>query len=299
MKHNTSTNLLKWSLLVGLSFIWGSSYILNKYALTGLTYIQIGILRLLISAVFLWIIGFNSMKKIPLNKWKYIVYIAMLGSFFQAFLYPLAMYGSNGKDGIDSAVASVLNSLTPLNTLIIGVLLFEFGYKKIQLLGVFVGLTGALLLILNGAGFRPDQNYFYALYIILSTVGIAFNVNILKKHLTDIPALSVTTGVFTVLVIPSILTLLFTGFIYNFVWDENTQIAVGYISLLAVFGTGVAQIMYNRLAQLGSPVFTASVSYIIPIVAIFWGLMDGEKITWVQILATGFILLGVYLVNRK
>ncbi len=294
-----NNNLLKWSLLLGLSFIWGSSYILNKHALTGLTYIQIGILRLLISATFLWIIGFNSLKKIPLNKWKYIIYIALLGSFFQAFLYPLAMYGSNGSDGIDSSVASILNSLTPLNTLIIGYLLFEFTFKKIQILGVFIGLVGALLLILHGAQFRPDQNYFFAIYIILSSVGIAFNVNILKKYLTEIPALSVTTGVFTILVIPSILTLIFTGFIDNFKWDDSTQKAVGFIALLAILGTGVAQIMYNRLAQLGSPVFTASVSYLIPIVAIFWGIVDGEKISLIQIGATGLILIGVYLVNRK
>jgi drug/metabolite transporter (DMT)-like permease len=294
-----NNNMLKWSLLIGLSLIWGSSYILNKYALTGLTYIQIGILRLLISAVFLWIIGFNSLKKIPLNKWKYIVYIALLGSFFQAFLYPLAMNGSNGTDGIDSSVASILNSLTPLNTLIIGLSLFHFSYKKKQLLGVFIGLSGALLLILNGAQFRPDQNYFYAFYIILSSIGIAFNVNILKKYLTEIPAISITTGVFTVLVIPSILTLLFTGFVDNFTWDEPTQKAVGFIVLLAVFGTGIAQIMYNRLAQLGSPVFTSSVSYLIPIVAIFWGIMDGEKLSIFQILAAGLILLGVYLVNKK
>ena len=292
-------SITKWSLLIGLSIIWGSSYILNKYALTGLSYTQIGILRLLISAVFLWIIGFNSLKNIPLNKWKYIIYIALLGSFFQAFLYPLAMSGSNGTDGIDSSVASILNSLTPLNTLVVGFLFYQFAYKKIQLLGVFIGLLGALLLILHGTQFRPDQNYFYAIYIILSSIGIAFNVNILKKYLTDIPALSITTGVFTVLVIPSIITLFYTGFLNHITWDEPTQKAIGYIVVLAVFGTGVAQIMYNRLAQMGSPVFTASVSYMIPIVAIFWGLVDGEKFSLVQVFAAVLILLGVYLVNRK
>ena len=294
-----SKNLIKWLLLIGLSLIWGSSYILNKHALTGLSYIQIGILRLLISAVFMWIIGYHSLKKIPFHKWKYIVYIAMLGSFFQAFLYPLAMYGSDGTDGIDSAVASILNSLTPFNTLIIGSLFYHFAYKKIQLFGVFIGLAGALILILHGANFRPDQNYFYAGYIILSTIGIAFNVNILKKYLTDVPALAVTTGVFTVLVIPSILTLLFSGFTQDFVWDDNSQKAIIYITILAVFGTGVAQLMYNRLAQLGSPIFTTSVSYLIPIVAIFWGVMDGENIVFTQILATLLILFGVYLVNKR
>jgi len=286
-------NYLKWLLLFGLSFIWGSSYILNKYALTGLSYIQIGVLRLLISALFLLLIGFGSLKNIPKNKWKYIVYIAMLGSFFQAFLYPLAM------TGIDSSVASILNSLTPLNTLIIGFSIFGFAFKKHQLLGVFVGLTGAILLILKGTAISTDQNYWYAIYIVISSIGIAFNVNILKKYLTDVPALAVTTGVFTVLIIPSIITLLFSGFLNDFQWQAQTQAAIGYITILAVFGTGIATIMYNRMAQIATPVFSSSVSYIIPIVAIFWGLLDGEKLNFGQFLACGLILTGVYLVNRK
>jgi drug/metabolite transporter (DMT)-like permease len=292
-------NVTKWSLLLGLSFIWGSSYILNKYALTGLSFIQIGVLRLLISTLFLWVIGFRTLKQIPINKWKYIVYIAMLGSFFQAFLYPLAMYGSDGTDGIDSAIASVLNSLTPFNTLIIGTVFYHFSYKKRQLGGVFLGLAGTLILILHGVNIKTEQNYFYAIYIILSSLGIAFNVNILKKYLTEIPALAVTTGVFTVLVIPSVLTLLFSGFVNDFVWDVQSQKAIFYIAILAIFGTGVAHFMYNRLAQLGSPIFTTSVSYIIPVVAIIWGLIDGEKLSLTQILATGLILIGVYLVNNN
>jgi len=286
-------NYIKWLLLFGLSFIWGSSYILNKFALVGLTYIQIGVLRLLISAAFLLLIGFSSLKKIPKHKWKYIIYIAMLGSFFQAFLYPLAM------TGIDSSVASILNSLTPLNTLIIGFSLFGFAFKKHQLLGVFVGLAGAVLLIVNGAELQTGQNYWFAIYIIISSVGIAFNVNILKKYLTDVPALSITTGVFTVLIIPSVLTLLFSGFLKDFHWHAQTQTAIGYITILAIFGTGIATIMYNRMAQIATPVFSASVSYIIPIVAIFWGLMDGERLSIPQFFACGLILVGVYLVNRK
>lgn len=286
-------NYLKWLLLFGLSFIWGSSYILNKFALIGLTYIQIGVLRLLISAAFLLLIGYSSLKKIPKHKWKYIVYIALLGSFFQAFLYPLAM------TGIDSSVASILNSLTPLNTLIIGFSIFGFAFKKHQLLGVFVGLVGAILLILKGAEISTDQNYWFAIYIVISSIGIAFNVNILKKHLTDVPALAVTTGVFTVLIIPSIITLLVSGFLKDFVWEAQTQVAIGYITILAIFGTGIATIMYNRMAQIATPVFSASVSYIIPIVAIFWGIMDGEQLSFGQFLACGLILMGVYLVNRK
>lgn len=113
------------------------------------------------------------------------------------------------------------------------------------------------------------------------------------------PALAVTTGVFTVLIIPSIITLLFSGFLKDFVWESQTQAAIGYITILAVFGTGIATIMYNRMAQIATPVFSASVSYIIPIVAIFWGMMDGEQLSFGQFIACGLILMGIYLVNRK
>ncbi len=201
--------------------------------------------------------------------------------------------------GIDSSVASILNSLTPLNTLIIGFSIFGFAFKKHQLLGVFVGLVGAILLILKGAEISSDQNYWFAIYIVISSIGIAFNVNILKKYLTDVPALAVTTGVFTVLIIPSIITLLFSGFLKDFVWESQTQAAIGYITILAVFGTGIATIMYNRMAQIATPVFSASVSYIIPIVAIFWGMMDGEQLSFGQFIACGLILMGIYLVNIK
>ena len=156
-----------------------------------------------------------------------------------------------------------------------------------------------ILLILKGAEISTDQNYWFAIYIVISSIGIAFNVNILKKHLTDVPALAVTTGVFTVLIIPSIITLLVSGFLKDFVWEAQTQVAIGYITILAIFGTGIATIMYNRMAQIATPVFSASVSYIIPIVAIFWGIMDGEQLSFGQFLACGLILMGVYLVNRK
>jgi drug/metabolite transporter (DMT)-like permease len=69
--------------------------------------------------------------------------------------------------------------------------------------------------------------------------------------------------------------------------------------LLSVFGTVFAKILFNKFVQIASPVFVSSVTYTLPIVALFWGLLDGEIFTLNQLFATVIILVGVYLANKK
>lgn len=284
---------LRWIILFALSLIWGSSFILIKKSLIGLSPIQVGALRILITALVLTIVGFKSIKTIRRKHWYYIFLTAVLGTFFPAFLYAYAI------NGIDSSIASILNSLTPLNTLIIGALVFGFAFKKHQLFGILIGLIGTVILILKGSALNPDQNYWYALFPILSSIGYAFNVNILKKHLSDLSALSVTVGNFVILIIPTSIVLWMSGFFQTFEFTTETRPSLIYITILAVFGTALAKTMFNRLVQLSSPIFSSSVTYLIPIVAVFWGLIDGENLTLIQLFAGAVILLGVYLTNRK
>jgi len=284
---------LRWVYLIILSIIWGSSFILIKKSLIGLTPIQVGALRILITAFVLLVVGFKEIITIKKKHWYYIFLTAVLGTFFPAFLFAYAI------KGIDSSIASILNSLTPLNTLIIGALLFGFAFKKYQLVGVLVGLIGTTVLIFKGSVLNPDQNYWYAFFPILSSIGYAFNVNILKKHLSDLSALSVTLGNFVILIIPTTLVLWYSGFFETFEYTEVTRLSLIYIVILAVFGTAFAKTLFNRLVQISSPIFSASVTYLIPIVAVFWGVLDGEKLSILQILAGFMILLGVYLTNRK
>ncbi|QMU63390.1 MAG: EamA family transporter [Flavobacteriaceae bacterium] len=282
----------KWLYLIILSVIWGSSFILIKKGLIGLTPLQLGALRILITAAFLLLIGFKSLRKIQKFHWKYIAYTAALGTFFPSFLFAFAI------TGIDSSITSILNSLTPFHTYIFGTLVFGFTFKKKQLIGILVGLIGTLILVLKGVETNPDQNYWYALLVIVSSVGYAFNVNIVKKYLSDLSALAITTGNFLLLIIPSGFVLLFSGFFTTFQFNPETSLAFGYIIILSIVGTGMAKVMFNRLVQIASPVFSASVTYLIPLVAVMWGMIDEEKLHIVQLLGAAIILFGVYLVNK-
>ncbi|WP_339661317.1 EamA family transporter [uncultured Polaribacter sp.] len=283
----------KWLYLVLLSLVWGSSFILMKKALIGLTPIQLGALRILIAGLFLLMIGFKSLKEIEKRHYKYIFYTAFLGTFFPVFLFAFAV------SGIDSSITSILNSLTPFNTFIVGALAFGFTFKKQQFLGIIIGLLGTVLLILKGADLNPNQNYWLSILVVIASVGYAFNVNIVKKHLSDISALSIVAGNFLLLVIPAFIVLLFTDFFSTFEYTETKLTALGYITILAVLGTGVAKIFYNKMVHLASPIFASSVTYLIPIVAVSWGVLDGEKLDSVQFFAGSIILFGVYLVNKK
>jgi len=284
---------LRWIYLIILSIIWGSSFILIKKALIGLTPIQVGALRILITALVLMLVGYKEIFTIKKRHWYYIFLTAVLGTFFPAFLFAYAIRG------IDSSIASILNSLTPLNTLIIGALLFGFSFLRHQLFGVLVGLIGTTILIFKGSELNPDQNYWYALLVILSSIGYAFNVNILKKYLHDLSALAVTAGNFVMLIVPTLIVLWYSDFFQAFDYSETTYTSLMYMIILAVFGTAFAKTLFNRLVQMSSPIFSTSVTYLIPIVAVFWGLMDGENLTVIQLIGGVLILLGVYLTNRK
>lgn len=282
----------KWLYLIVLSLVWGSSFILMKKALIGLTPIQVGALRMLITAVFLLLIGFNSIKRIEKRHWKYVAYTAALGTFFPAFLFAFAI------SGIDSSISAILNSLTPFNTFIFGALVFGFAFKKKQFWGILIGLVGTLILILKGAELNPNQNYWYAILVLIASIGYAFNVNMIKKYLSDLDALAITTGNFLLLIVPAILVLVFSDFFSTFQITSETTIALGYITILSVVGTGIAKVLFNKMVHISSPVFAASVTYLIPIVAVMWGIVDGERLSLIQLLAGALILFGVWLVNK-
>ena len=282
----------KWLYLSILAVVWGSSFILIKKALIGLTPIQIGALRMILTAIFLLLIGFKKIQLIQRKHWKYIFYTALLGTFFPSFLFAFAI------TEIDSSISAILNSLTPFNAYIIGATIFGFSFKKNQLIGVLVGLVGTIILILKGINLNPDQNYWYAILVVISSVGYAFNANIIKKYLQDLSALAITTGNFLLLIIPAMIVLFFSDFHTNFQWDKTSISALSYVTVLSIVGTGIAKVAFNRLIQISTPVFSTSVTYLIPIVAVTWGIIDGEQLSNLQLLAGAIILLGVYLVNK-
>lgn len=288
-KHNT-----KWFYLIILSFIWGSSYILIKKSLLGFSPLQLGSLRIIITAFVLFVLGFNSLKKIPKNKWKWILATGYIGSFFPSFLFAFA------QTEIDSGVTAILNSLTPLATLVIGLIFFKFLINTKQIAGIFIGLIGSLLLIYQGSSINPQQNFLFVVFILIASIFYAISLNLLKAHLQDVSATGIAVGNFLCILPPAFVILFFTDLkIIDFKVNQDVQNAIFYVVVLSVFGSAFAKILFNKLIQISSPIFASSITYTLPIVAIMWGLVDGETITLGQFFSTGLILIGVFLANKK
>lgn len=289
-----AANTLKWLYLILLSLIWGSSFILIKKGLLGLTPVQLGAIRIIFTAFFLFIVGFNRITSIKRKAWKWIILTGLLGTFFPAFLFAFA------ETEIDSSVASILNSLVPLNTIILGFLVFKIESTKRQFLGVFIGLLGTVFLILSGASINPDQNYTYVVFVIIATLMYATSVNILKRYLQDMPALTIAVGNFAAILIPALIILISSGFFKAEVLEAPTlKPALLYMLVLSLFGTAIAKVLFNKLVHIATPVFASSVTYLMTIVAVFWGVLDGERFSFIQALATLIILLGIYLSNKR
>jgi len=283
----------RWFYLLILALVWGSSFILMKKALNGLTPIQVGALRVIITAIALLLVGYKSLSTIKKQHWWPLFLTAMLGTFFPVFLFAYAV------SVIDSSITSILNSLTPLNTLIVGFLVFGLTFKRHQVFGVLIGFLGTAILIFKGAELNPNQNYIYAALPIISSIGYAFNVNIIKKSLSDLSGLAITVGNFVLIIIPAFIVLWFSDFFQTYEPTKAINSSLIYLTILAVLGTAFAKTLFNNLIQISSPLFATSVTYLIPIVAVFWGILDHENLSVLQLIAGIIILLGVYLANRK
>ena len=287
-------NNKKWIFLFLLAFIWGSSFILIKKGLVGFTPLQLGSLRIIITALLLFLVGFKSLKNLPKNKLKWIVISGFLGTFFPAFLFAYA------ETEIDSAIASILNSIVPINTIVFGFLAFKMHSSKRQVLGVLTGFAGTFLLITNGASINPNQNYWYAFLVIIATVMYAFSINIIKRHLQNVSPIAIAVGNFAIIIIPAFIVLIFSGFFTSqVIQGPDFTMSLFYIFLLSLFGTAIAKVLFNNLVQISTPIFASSVAYIMPIIAVSWGVLDGESFGFWQGVATVIILLGVYLANSK
>jgi len=283
----------KWVYLLLLSLIWGTSFILIKKGLIGLTQIQLGSLRIVMTSIILFSVGMPALKEIKPPQWTWIGLSALFGTFFPAFLFAFA------QKHIDSAVASILNSFTPLATAILGYTVFRIYTTKRQILGVLIGLVGSIMLILAGTKINPQQNHWYGILVLIASVGYALNVNIIKKYLKDLSPMAIATGNFVLIVLPALLILIATGY-FSQVWTmPKVQVSTGYIAILALFGTALAKILFNKMIQISSPVFASSVTYTMPVVAVMWGVFDGERFGWHQVLSAGIVLLGVYLAHQS
>ncbi len=283
----------KWIYLFLLSIIWGSSYILIKRGLVGLSPIELGSLRIVFSTIFLLLMGYNTLKGLSKNQWKWLIITGFLGTFFPSFLFAFA------QQYIDSAVAAITNSLTPIFTLLIGVFFFANKILAKQYSGVLLGFLGSLGLIFGGNEISAAQPYQYVLLIMCASMCYAVNIFFLKEKLADVSPIAMTLGNFIAILPPALVLLLFSDvFSAQKLQDHEVLTSLFYIAVLSFFGTAIAKVMFNRFVKIASAVFASSVTYTLPIVALFWGTIDGEQINVVQLISAGVILLGVSLAHK-
>jgi drug/metabolite transporter (DMT)-like permease len=284
----------KWVYLFTLSLIWGSSYILIKKGLVGLTPLQLGSTRILMTTFILLIFGWKQLQLIPKDAWKWIVLTGFFGTFLPSYLFAFA------ETVIDSSVAAVLNGMTPLFTLILGLLFFNSHFKWMKILGVLVGFGGTLVLVSNEFTIRSGLNSWYAFLVVAAAICYSINVNLIKYKLQAVPAYAIALGNFVSIVIPALVVLLLVDFPWTEVLTSNElSSSMGYILILSLFGTALAKVMFNELVSISTAVFSISITYLLPIVAIAWGILDGEQFSLIQWLGCALILLGVYLITDK
>ena len=278
-----------------LGIIWGSSFILMKKALTTYSPIEITLYRIFIVFLVFFPLGIKSFFKIKKKTGLILLLSAVIGSVIPYFLFIKA------QTKIDSSLNGILNSITPLFTLLFGVILFKQKTNFKAVIGVLVGLIGAISLIfLSKRNDVLSSSILYAIFPVIGSACYALNINIIKTYLQDIPALKITSWSF-IFIGPIAGFLLFfqTDFANNFLNNDPNYLNFICINILGVLGSGLAFWVFNLLIKETSSVFASSVTYLIPIVAIFWGVIDGEVFGIVQFYLCLVIFCGIYLIKSK
>ena len=286
--------LINWGLFLTITAIWGSSFILMKEGLMQLTAFQVAAMRIFSAGLVLLPIAIQQLKVTPNEKIKRIIISSTIGNFIPAFLFCIA------ETRINSSLAGIVNALTPLFAILIGILFFKMPFIWKKVAGVLVGFVGLCLLFLpQSNGIEFDKNQLYALYIVAATMLYGINPNLIVKHLKGINSLHIASIGLSVLAIPSFFILLFTGYFSAFNTSEPFVRATIASVILGVFGTAVAQIFFLMLLKRTGVVFSSLATYIMPFVAILWGVYYGETITNWELICLGIILSGVYFANKK
>jgi drug/metabolite transporter (DMT)-like permease len=285
--------MIKWVLFALLCLIWGSSFVLMKTSLESLSAFQVASIRILFTGLVMLPLLPKALKTVPKPMIKSVIISGLLGSFFPAFLFSIA------QTKIDSSLAGILNSLTPIFTVAIGTMFFKLRISWIKWAGMLTGFGGIMVLLLGNAEGISLDYIGYAFFVILATIFYGLNVNVVNQLLRNTQPLHVATIAFTSLIIPTLLILVFSGYftdpnLINGNWTQGTIAA----ATLGILGTGVGSVLFYSLVSKAGPVFASTVTYGIPFVAIGWGLIYGEQITAIQIAGMVVILIGVRLANK-
>ena len=291
---NLSTRAKSWLILITIALIWGSSFILIKKGLLVFSPRELGALRITMAFLSLLPIALKHIRDIDRSKLPVLFVLGFAGSLLPSFLFAIA------ETQLDSSLTGVINALTPIFVILISLLFFNQKIKFLNAIGIAVGFLGTVFMLLGGSGFDLSNFNYYALYVVAATIFYGVNVNLIKEYLPDLKAIQIT-AISLFLSSPFCLAylFLFTGFVDKIGVVDGFWLAFFYVSLLGVFGTAIALVLFNKLIQISNMIFASSVTYLIPIVAIGWGLIDNEVLNIFQYIGISIVLGGVYLANKK
>ncbi|MFN8252543.1 MAG: DMT family transporter [Ferruginibacter sp.] len=285
--------LFNWLIFIALSVIWGSSFVLMKEGLVSLSPYQVASLRIVFSGIVLLPTAVKFLRHIPRDKVFVIFMSGLLGSLLPAYLFCIA------EEGIDSALAGTLNSLTPIFVIVTGALFFKSKTSLNKVLGIVISFTGSILLLLSKGHLGNNQNLLYISYVVLATFFYGINVNMVHRHLQNIGSLQIAAVALGLNAIPALLVLYFTGYFNLDLTSKGVLWSTGAAAVLGIMGTAVASIIFYVLVKRAGAVFASMVTYGIPFVAIIWGIIYKEQVGFKQVLCLLLILAGVYVANRK
>ncbi len=283
----------KWFLLIIMAITWGSSFIMIKKSLLVFSPYQIGAFRVALSGLVLAFIGIPALRKMPKRDFLWIIVAGFFGNFLPMFLFPIA------QTHVSSSLAGIINALEPVFILVLAFLFFGIHSRFVQVVGAIIGFLGAATLLYFSEIKSGGNQIGYTLLMVLASASYATSALIIKDKLQHVRSLHVSTGVFTIWMIPSIFILVFTGFFTDLKLETQTFEALGYLSILSLLGTAAAIVIFYKLIQNTSAVFASTVSYLLPIVAVIWGIIDGEEFTIWYVLGGLLILIGIYLIREK
>jgi len=280
--------------MLTLSLIWGTSFILMKKGLVALSPGEVAALRITVAGALLLPLAIGRIREIKSDLLGRLFFSGLLGVFIPAFLFTTA------QQYIDSSVAGILNTLSPLWTMIMGAVFYQQIFRRPAIIGIFVGLLGTVLLMVSRSGTSVTGFNAYGLLIVLACAFYGFNLNFIKFRITGLGSLAITS-VSIALIGPlgAIYLFGFTDFVNTMKTVPGAWTSAGYVSLLAMMSTAIAVLIFNKLVRITTPLFASTVTYIMPLVSVMWGVLDGEKLYLTHFLGMAAILGGVYLANRK
>ncbi|MDB5252677.1 MAG: hypothetical protein JWP27_1846 [Flaviaesturariibacter sp.] len=281
---------INWLLFILLAVIWGSSFILMKIGREFLNGYQIGAIRIFSAGVVFLPFAVFQVRRLPDRKLPLVFLSGCVGNLIPAFLFAIAI------EKISSSLEGILNSLTPLFVILIGVLFFRATLERKKLAGVLIGLVGLVMLSLSG-GFG-ENNFAYALLILLATVLYGLNVNLVNSYLKGLDPLAMATVSLSMVAVPAFFVVWQQDVFSMAIYDDEARWSIAASVLLGVMGSAVATALFYVLIRRAGGLFASLVTYAIPVVAIFWGTLAGEPFSVLQVACLGVILGGVYLANR-